>query len=151
MSWREEAKELGIALYDKELKRPRKKADVLHDMNFRKIEPEISEPVSIILEVREVNKIFRQALLDHGASIGLSNVSIESCIESLIRKRKLINCKRRGIVLKGTKDGKDATDTGTEGTDKTEASGIEGTGEGVPSSVPDAERGTGTEGAEEAG
>jgi hypothetical protein len=142
MTWQAEAKDLGIPLYDHELKRPRKKLDVLTDIGNKSV-PTLSEPVNVIIEVREVNAIFRQALLDHGASIGLSNVSIEQCIESLIRKNKLISCKRRGIVLKGMKDG-DRERT----SDRTESES-DGTGEGVSGSLPDAERGTGIEGAEE--
>jgi hypothetical protein len=58
--------------------------------------------MNITIDIREANEICRQALISHVDEMGLDNVSIEGCIERLIRKNKFLNCKRRGIVLTGT-------------------------------------------------
>jgi hypothetical protein len=57
--------------------------------------------MNITIDIREVNEICRQALLDHAVTLGLKDASIEGCIERLIRKNTFINCKRRGVVITG--------------------------------------------------
>jgi hypothetical protein len=133
MTWREEAKQLGISLYDKELKRPRLKANVEVDIASASVPKlTVDEPESVVIEVREANAICRQALLDHVTEMGFSDVSIERCIESLIRKFKFLNCKRRGIAFKGTKNDITARE---EGTGKERSEGTESESEGTGSDV----------------
>jgi hypothetical protein len=144
MTWREEAKELGVPLYDHKLKRIRKKIDVLRDIEMKKIDAP-SEPENVILEVREANKICRQALLNYVTEMGFKDVSIEGCIETSIRKGRFLNCKRRGIVFRGMKDG---NETDNSRTDKTETGESEGTSPDVSGSVRESERESSPEGTE---
>ena len=96
MTWREEAKELGVPLYDKELKRPRKKVDVLADIEAKKKKPEdVAGPAKIIISVQEANKMCSEALFRYVAEQGLENITCE---------KWFINCKRKGIVFKGIKN-----------------------------------------------
>jgi hypothetical protein len=104
-----------------------------------------TEPVNIILDIRKVNAICNDALLDHITAMGLKNVSIEGCIGSLIRKNKFVNCKRRGIAFRGIRDGNETDDSGT---DKTETGESEGTVPDVPGSIRESEREDSPEGTE---
>ena len=130
MAWREEAKELGIAVYDKELKRPRKKVDVLADIEAKKEKPEdITGPTKIVVSVQEANKICSDALFKHVSEQGLENITCE---------KWFINCKRKGIVFKGIKNV------------RREEEETEEISSGVSGSDTDSERGDGDGGLEEA-
>ena len=140
MTWREEAKELGIPLYDHELKKIRKKADVLADMASKSYGVvNVSEPVNIIISVKEANQICSEALFGHVAGLGFKDVSIETPILRFIHKNQFLNCKRRGIVFSGVKNGR--TDESRE-----EA----GNDTGVSGCVQHTEREDSPEGIEEA-
>ena len=128
MDWREEAKELGVALYDKELKRPRKKDDILADIEARKTAQ--PEPVKITVDVKEVNKICSDALFKHVADQGLTNISCE---------KWFLNCKRKGIVFRGLKNAER----------RNEESESEETGSGLSNSDTDSERADSSERLEE--
>jgi len=113
MTWREEAKKLGVPLYCHTLKKLRKKADVLKDIEAKTVVA-IEEGVNLLISVREANQICRQALLDRAKESGLKDVALERDVERFIHKGMFLTCKRRGIVIKGKRDDR-RKDTGTEG------------------------------------
>ena len=134
MTWREEAKELGVAVYDKALKRPRKKLDVMADIEAKKEKPvEVTGPTKIIISIQDATKICSDALFKHVAELGLTKISSE---------RWFLNCKRKGIVFKGIKNDRKGTSEGTE--DESEVAGSS-----VSVSVRDSEREDSPEGTKE--
>ena len=134
MTWREEAKKLGVPLYDHELKRVRKKLDVLADIEAKKEKPvEVTGPTKIIISIQDATKICSDALFKHVAELGLTKISCE---------KWFLNCKRKGIVFKGIKNDRARTSETTEGEGKTAGSGVSG-------SVRDGEREDSPEGTEE--
>lgn len=94
MTWREEAKELGIALYDHDWKRPRKKADVLADIEAKKV-PEKPEPIKVLIEAKEADAICHKVLRDIAIERGLDGDKEITC------ERWGVNCKRKGIIFRG--------------------------------------------------
>jgi hypothetical protein len=126
MDWREEAKELEIPLYDHDRKCPRKKDDVLSDIEATKAPR--PEPTKITVSVKDATKICSNALFRYIKEQGLGNATCE---------RWFLNCKRKGIVFKGTRDVR-----GQE-------SESEGTSPDVPGGVSESEREDSSEGTEE--
>lgn len=85
MNWRDEAKELGIKLFQ------RKKEDVLKDIEATK---NVCKDLKIIIGVKEATEICRKALFEH-ISDRMVNITCE---------KWFLNCKRKGIVFKGQKN-----------------------------------------------
>ncbi len=102
MTWREEAKELGVPLYDHALKRVRKKADVEKDTmaaRLKVVKPESEcKDIKIVVRPEVATEICRRALFDYVSLLGMTNVTCE---------KWFINCKRKGIVFKGQKNDDD--------------------------------------------
>lgn len=100
MTWREEAKELGISMLR------RKKEDVLRDIEVAKNvckdveveDVEICKDIKIIVRPEEATEICRKALFEHVSGLGMVNVTCE---------KWFVNCKRKGIVFKGQKNDND--------------------------------------------
>ena len=90
--WREKAKELGIPVYDKELKRPRLKVAVLADIE---VMSNVCKDIKITIRADEATEICRKALFDHVSKLGMKNITCE---------KWFLNCKRKGIVFKGQKN-----------------------------------------------
>jgi len=86
MNWREEAKSLGIKLFQ------RSKEDVLRDIEATK-----NECKDIKIDVRSdvATEICRKALFEYVASLGMKNITCEQWF---------LNCKRKGITFKGQKN-----------------------------------------------
>ena len=107
MNWREEAKELGVPLYDHELKRIRKKADVLADFpNAKEFKRQREKPetIKVIITPREATEICNKALKAVAVERGLG--------EPITCEKWFVNCKRKGIVFKGKQnDDKELTET----------------------------------------
>lgn len=83
---------------------------------------------NIVVSVKDANEICKDALIAYGKEQGLEDVTVELCIERLVHKRKLLNCKRRGIVIEGTRD---VTDESRE---------TEGDSPSVSGDIPEPER-----------
>lgn len=139
MTWREEAKELGIAVYDKKLKRPRKKLDVLRDIELKKAEV-TNEAMRIIISPRDATEICKKALYEYVSAMGMKDAYCE---------KWFLNCKRKGIVFKGTKNVREEDD-GTRASEGTESES-EGTGSDVSGVVRESERASNPERPEEVG
>lgn len=94
MTWREEAKELGISMLR------RKKEDVLRDIEAAKnvCKDVECKDIKIIVRCEEVTEICRKALFEHVSNLGMVNVTCE---------KWFVNCKRKGIVFKGQKNDND--------------------------------------------
>lgn len=69
MTWREEAKSLNIALYDHRLKKPRKKVDVLADIEVRKSNS--AGKTRVVIPRQEAVNICCKALKEYAANKGL--------------------------------------------------------------------------------
>ncbi len=93
MTWREEAKELGIKMYQ------RKKVDVLADIEAKKNPPR-DVLAKIIIQPREATEICNKALYAVAVERGLVSGTITN-------EKFFINCKRKGIVFKGIKNDND--------------------------------------------
>ena len=85
MTWREEAKKLGIKMWQ------RKKADILRDIEATK---NVCTDIKITIRVEEATEICRKALFEH-VSDRMVNITCE---------KWFLNCKRKGIVFKGQKN-----------------------------------------------
>jgi hypothetical protein len=92
MTWREEAKSLGIKMYQ------RTKVDVLKDIEAalgKEAEVECKD-IKITVDVRKATEICQRALFEHVSELGMVNITCE---------KWFLNCKRKGIVFKGQKNG----------------------------------------------
>lgn len=69
MNWREDAKSLNVALYDHQLKRPRKKVDVLVDIETRKNNS--AGKTRVVITRQEAVNVCCTALKAHAANKGL--------------------------------------------------------------------------------
>ena len=87
MTWREQAQELGIAMWQ------RKKVDVLADIET-KLNPPI---VKVIIDPKEATMICNKALYAVAVERGLKAGTISN-------EKWFVNCKRKGIVFKGKQD-----------------------------------------------
>lgn len=120
MTWREEAKELGIKMWQ------RKKIDVLRDIELKKVELSEPQTMKITVDARKATEICKKALYEYVSAMGMKDATCE---------KWYLNCKRKGIVFKGMKD-----DTGTEGRTEDKETKEQGTGADVPSSVSESQR-----------
>lgn len=102
MTWREEAKEIGVALYDHDLKRVRKKEDVLAEIEVKNQSQ--TELFKIVISVKEANQICKDALFKYVTEQGFDNVICERYVESALKRGVFLNCKRKGLIFKGQKD-----------------------------------------------
>ena len=84
-NWREEAKGLGIKLFQ------RTKVDVIRDIEAAKGE---CRDIKIAIRPDEATEICRKALFEHVSNMGMENITCE---------KWFVNCKRKGIVFKGQK------------------------------------------------
>ncbi len=67
----------------------------------------MEKDIKITVTVREATEICRKALFEHVSNLGMKNVTCE---------KWYLNCKRKGIVFKGQKNGDDKlAETGTGG------------------------------------
>ena len=103
MTWRDEAKVSGVALYDYTLGCTRKKVDVLAEIEAKRQPQE--EAVKITINVKEANRICKDALFNHITEQGFNNVICERYVESACARGKFLNCKRKGIIFKGKPNG----------------------------------------------
>ncbi len=95
MTWREEAKELDVSVYDHTLNRPRKKEDVIADIEAKKNPPCLY--IKVIISPREAHEICSKALYKTAVERGLKAGTITN-------EKWFMNCKRKGIVFKGQKE-----------------------------------------------
>lgn len=107
------------------------------------------EEVNIIIDLQQANQICKDALIAYGKSKGLKDIKLEGCVERVIRKRKLLNCKRRGIVMSGIKeikaDNKEISYRSLQEKAKLLGLKANGTPEALTARIKEAENGTGSD------
>ena len=95
MTWREEAKECGVALYDHQLKKVRKKVDVLADIEAKKKEP--TGKTRVVITRQEAVNVCCVALKAHAVSKGLDPD------EEILISRWYLQMNRNNMTFIGTK------------------------------------------------
>ncbi len=95
MTWREEAKERGVALYDHQLKKVRKKVDVLADIEAKKNKP--AGKTRVVITRQEAVDVCCVALKAHAISKGLD------LDEEILVSRWYLQMNRNNMTFIGTK------------------------------------------------
>ena len=109
MTWREEAKALGIKMWQ------RKKEDVLKDIEAAK---NVCKDFKVTIGVKEANQICKDALFAYAVEQGMIGAACEGYMDRSIKRGTFLNCKRKGIIFRGQKNDDDKlNETSTEGSE----------------------------------